>query len=240
MSTLCWPAAPVVVRNSVAYPMLYAYTMETYCAQARFVSGDLEVESNAQHPFQVQRDLARIFDLGLNRVRVSAPLIGGGYGAKSYTKLEPLAAACAWVTGRPVRIVADVEESMYTTRADGARVDVVTAFDNDGVILARDIRIVLDTGAYADNSPRVLRKAVECCFGPYRVPALRAQGSAVFTNTTPASSYRGFGAYHTNAASESNIDQAASLLGLDPLEIRLRNVRRAWRAAHPRDAAGQR
>lgn len=213
-----------VVATSVRYPMLFAYPMEPYCAQARFVGDRLEVESNTQHPFQVQRDLARIFDLGLNRVRVTSPLIGGGYGAKSYTKIEPLAAVCAWVSGRAVSIVLDVEESMYTTRADGAVVTVVTAFTSYGEILARDVTIVLDTGAYADNSPRVLRKCVECCFGPYRVPALRVRASAVYTNTTPASSYRGFGAYHTNAASESNIDRAAFQLGIDPLEIRLQNV----------------
>lgn len=217
-------AAAHVVTTEVAYPMLFAYPMEPYCAQARFVEGSLEVESNAQHPFQVQKDLARIFGIGLNRVRVSCPLLGGGYGAKSYTKLEPLAAACAWATGSAVRIALDVEESMYTTRADGASVTVTTGFDGSGTILARDVRIVLDTGAYADNSPRVLHKAVECCFGPYRVPALRVEASAVFTNTTPASSYRGFGAFHTNAASESNIDRAAGIIGLDGLEIRLRNL----------------
>ena len=113
---------------------------------------------------------------------------------------------------------------MCTSRADGAVVSVTTGFDPSGGILARDIRIVLDTGAYADNSVRVLRKAVECCFGPYRVPALRVRASAIYTNTVPASSYRGFGAYHTNPASESNLDIAAEKMGIDPLDIRLRNV----------------
>ncbi len=213
-----------VVSTRLDYPMLFAYPMEPYCAQARFIDGALEVESNAQHPFQVQQDLARVFGLDLNRVRISVPLLGGGYGAKSYTKLEPLAAVCARVTGEAVRVALDVEESMYTTRADAARVQVTTGFDGEGHILARDNSVVLDTGAYADNSPRVLFKAAETCFGPYRVPHLRVRGSAVFTTTTPASSYRGFGAYHTNAASEANMDQAARILGLDGLAIRLRNL----------------
>lgn len=210
--------------TTVAYPMLYPYPMEPYGAQARFVSGVLEVETNAQHPFQVQRDLSRIFSCGLNKVRVTSMTIGGGYGAKSYTKVEPLASVCAHVVGAPVRIMLSFEESMYTSRADGAVVDVTTGFDSRGHILARDIRIVLDTGAYTENSVRVLRKAVECSFGPYRVPALRVQASAVYTNTTPASSYRGFGAFHTNPASESNLDRAAEEMGLDPLEIRLTNL----------------
>lgn len=213
-----------VETTTVAYPMLYPYPMEPYGAQARFGAGVLEVQSNAQHPFQVQRDLARIFSCGLNQVRVTSMTIGGGYGSKSYTKLEPLAAVCAHVVGAPVRIMLDFEESMYTSRADGAVVDVTTGFDERGRILARDIQIVLDTGAYADNSVRVLRKAVECSFGPYRVPALRVHARAIYTNTTPASSYRGFGAFHTNPASESNLDRAAEAMGLDPLEIRLTNI----------------
>lgn len=231
VSTMDWgdvdgalAAAAHVVTSTVEYPMLYAYAMEPYSAHARFVGGVLEVVSSSQHIFQVQRDLARVFDIGLNRVRVSAPTLGGGYGARSYTKIEPLAAVCSWVVRRPVKVSLDIEESMYTTRADGARVTITTGFDAEGTILARDVTILLDTGAYADNSPRVLRKSVECCFGPYRVPALRVRASAVYTNTVPASSYRGFGAYHTNAAGESNLERAASELGIDPLEIRLRNV----------------
>lgn len=222
-----------VQRTRVEYPMLYPYPMEPYAAQARFTSGALEVETNAQHLFQVQKDLARVFSLRLNQVRVTSMTIGGGYGAKSYTKVEPLAAVCAHVTGCPVRIVLTLEESMYTSRADGAVVEVVTGFDDQGRILARDIDITLDTGAYADNSVRVLRKSVETCFGSYRVPALRVRARAVYTNTTPASSYRGFGAFHTNPASEGNLDQAAEALGIDPLEIRLRNLAKAGESIIP-------
>lgn len=226
-----------VERTRVEYPMLYPYPMEPYAAQARFTSAGLEVESNAQHLFQVQKDLTRVFSLPLNQVRITSMTIGGGYGAKSYTKMEPLAAVCAHVTGRPVRIVLTLEESMYTSRADGALVEVVTGFDDRGRILARDIDITLDTGAYTDNSVRVLRKAVETCFGPYRVPAIRVRGRAVYTNTTPASSYRGFGTFHTNPASEGNLDQAAESLGIDPLEIRLRNLAKAGESIIPESRA---
>ncbi len=87
-----------VVESSVTYPMLYAYAMEPYNAVAWFDEGELEVVSTAQHPFQVRSDLARIFSLPLNQVRVRSPLLGGGYGSKSYTKVEPLAAVAAWIT----------------------------------------------------------------------------------------------------------------------------------------------
>jgi CO/xanthine dehydrogenase Mo-binding subunit len=216
--------AHLVVETSVHHPMLYAYAMEPYNAVARFVDGSLEVVSTAQHPFMVASDLARVFSLPLNRVRVTVPYVGGGYGSKSYTKIEPLTAVVAWVVGRPVKLVLDVEESIYTTRADSADIVVRSAFAEDGTLLARDFDIVLDTGAYADNSPLVLDKAVNRCFGPYRIPSLRVQGRAVYTSTSPASSYRGFGAFQGNLAGETNMDQAAERLGIDPAELRRRNL----------------
>ena len=99
-----------------------------------------------------------------------------------------------------------------------------TAFDADGTILARDADIILDTGAYADNSPLVLAKCANRCFGPYRVPALRVRGRAVYTNTTPASSYRGFGAPQGALSGEVNLDMAAQQLGIDPVDLRRRNL----------------
>jgi len=216
--------AAAVVEDQVHYPMLYAYAMEPYNAVATFQDGHLHVVSTAQHPFMVRTDLARIFSLPLARVRVEVPYVGGGYGSKSYTKVEPLAAVGSWVTGRPVKLVLDVEESIYTTRADAADIRVRSAFDDTGCILAREFEIVLDSGAYADNSPLVLAKAVNRCFGPYRVPNLRIHGRSLYTNTSPASSYRGFGAPQGSLAGELNLDHAAQELGIGPVEIRLRNL----------------
>jgi CO/xanthine dehydrogenase Mo-binding subunit len=217
-------AATTVIEDEARYPMLYAYAMEPYNAVADYREGRLHVITSAQHPFMVRNDLARVFSLPLARVRVEVPYVGGGYGSKSYTKIEPLAAVGSWVTGRPVKIVLDVEESIYTTRADSARVRVRTAFDADGIILAREFDIVMNSGAYADNSPFVVEKAVNRCFGPYRVPNLRVRGRSVYTNTSPASSYRGFGAPQGSFAGEMNLDHAAQELGIDPAEIRLRNL----------------
>jgi CO/xanthine dehydrogenase Mo-binding subunit len=218
--------AALVLAGDYRYPMLYAYAMEPYNAVATFTGESLHVVSSAQHPFMVRTDLARVFGLPLSRVRVEAPYLGGGYGSKSYTKVEPLAAIGAWATGRTVKLVLDVEEAIYTTRADAAEVHVRSAYDDNGTILAREFDIVLDSGAYADNSPLVLEKAVVRCFGPYRVPNLRVRGRSVYTNTSPASSYRGFGAPLGVLAGELNLDEAAMRLGLDPVEMRRRNLLR--------------
>ena len=217
-------AAATVIENTTHYPMLYAYAMEPYNAVATYSNTLLEVYSTAQHPFMVREDLARIFSLPLSQVRVIAPFIGGGYGSKSYTKVEPLASVGSWFTGRPVRVVLDVEESIYTTRVDAARVTVKSGFDSEGMILARDFDIEMDSGAYADNSPLVLAKAAHRCIGPYKIPNLRVRGRAVFTNTPPASSYRGFGAPQGNLAGETNMDRAAQELGIDPATLRQNNL----------------
>lgn len=216
--------AHLVVENTMWFPMVYAYAMETYNAIADYRGNSLHIISTAQHPVMVRRELARIFDLPQAAVRVEVPLVGGGYGSKSYTKLEPLAAVASWSVGRPVQVTTDFEAAINTTRADGAEISMRTAFDADGTILARDADIILDTGAYADNSPLVLEKCANRCFGPYRVPALRVKGRAVYTNTTPASSYRGFGAPQGALAGEVNLDMAAQRLGIDPVELRRRNL----------------
>ena len=98
--------AHLVVEGEYRYPKLYGYAMEPYNALAFFDQGDLIVFSSAQHVYMVRRDLARMFHLPLARVRVSAPYVGGGYGTKSYTKVEGMTAAAAHFTGRPVKCAA--------------------------------------------------------------------------------------------------------------------------------------
>lgn len=216
--------AHLIVETETHYPMLYGYAMEPYNAVASFSETGLTVVTTAQHPYMVRDDLARIFDLPLAKVRVQAPYLGGGYGTKSYTKIEPLAAVASWVVGRPVKLMLTVDEAIYTTRVDDGHMHMRTAFDADGRILAREYDLVMDSGAYADNSPLVMAKSVNRAFGPYRVPALRGRGRSVYTNTSPASSYRGFGAPQGNLCGETNLDQAADQLGISRQEIRRRNL----------------
>jgi CO/xanthine dehydrogenase Mo-binding subunit len=216
--------ADAVVEGEYRYPMLYGYAMEPYNALALFDQGDLVVYSSAQHVYMVRRDLARMFDLPLARVRVVAPYVGGGYGTKSYTKVEGMTAMAAYLTGRPVKLDLSVEEAMLTTRSDAAHIRARSAFTKDGILLARDFDIVMNSGAYTDNSPLVNSKTANRCFGPYRMRALRVRSRSVFTNTVPASSLRGFGAPQGNIAGELQMDEAALKLGIDAVELRLRNL----------------
>jgi CO/xanthine dehydrogenase Mo-binding subunit/aerobic-type carbon monoxide dehydrogenase small subunit (CoxS/CutS family) len=217
-------AADLVVETETDHPALYAFAMEPYNSSARFVDGHLELTSTAQHPFMVIKDVSRVFGLPQSKVRLTVPYIGGGYGSKSYTKIEPATAVAAWFAKRAVKFDLSIEESIYTTRADGARTKVRSAFRADGKLLARDIDILMDTGAYVDNSSTVLSKAVARCFGPYSIPNLRVRGRLVYTNTAPASSYRALGAFQVNLAAETNMDQAAEQLGIDAAALRSMNL----------------
>lgn len=216
--------AHLVIEGEYRYPMLYGYAMEPYNALAFFDQGDLVVYSSCQHVYMVRRDLARMFTLPLSRVRVIAPYVGGGYGTKSYTKVEGMTAMASYFTGRPVKLDLSVEEAILTTRSDSARIKARSAFAKDGTLLAREFDIVMNSGAYTDNSPLVNAKTANRCFGPYRIPALRVRARSMFTNTVPASSLRGFGAPQGNIAGELQMDEAALRLGIDPVELRLRNL----------------
>jgi CO/xanthine dehydrogenase Mo-binding subunit len=222
-----------VIEGEYYFPMAYAYAMEPYVSVADYTASGLTVYSSAQHPFIVRHDLSKVFGLPLNRVRLIVPFIGGGYGSKSYTKVEPLTAACSWKTKRPVKLQLSVEEAMLTIRNDDARVRIRTAVDAEGRLLAREAMIHLNTGAYAENSPLVAKKAANRIIGPYRFPNVRVDCLAVYTNTVPASSFRGFGATQVTFPGESQMDELAEKLKSDPVEFRQKNLAARGEAVHP-------
>ena len=227
-------AAAHIAEGEFYFPMVYAYAMEPYVAIADYdAKGQLTVYSSAQHPFMVRHDVAQVFGLPLNSVRVIVPYIGGGYGSKSYTKIEPLVAACSWKSGRPVKLQLSVEEAFLTTRGDDARVRIRTAVDAKGQLVARQATVHLNTGAYAENSPMVCRKAANRIVGPYRIPNVKIDCLAVYTNTVPASSYRGLGGAQVTFPGESQIDELAEMSGCDSVEFRLKNLAQSRESIHP-------
>jgi CO/xanthine dehydrogenase Mo-binding subunit len=226
--------AAAVVEAEYYFPMTYAYAMEPYVAIAEVSENGVTVYSSAQHPFMVRHDLMSIFNLPASQVRVIVPFVGGGYGSKSYSKIEPLVAACAWKAKRPVKLQLSVEEAMLTTRSDDALTWMRTAVDKDGKVIARQARIYMNTGAYAENSPLVCEKATNRAVGPYAIPNVQIDTYAVYTNTLPASSYRGFGCAQVTLAGESQIDELAAKIGRDPHEFRLANVAKPGQEFFPK------
>jgi xanthine dehydrogenase molybdenum-binding subunit len=170
------------------------------------------------------RQLAEILKLPHSRVRVIASYMGGGFGGKEDMTVEPYLAALVWKTRRPVRMVWERQESLLARqKRHPFRMHYRTGVMNDGTIVAQDIRIIGDAGAYPLLSSRVLFAAAVNATGPYRCPDARVESVAVFTNTVPTSAMRGFGAMQVVFGYESQMDRIARRLGLDRAEVRERN-----------------
>ncbi len=214
--------AEITVEGTYAFPAVYQYAMETHATIAHYHGDAVTLWANCQHPFLVQAEIADLFGLEIGSVRIIVPYLGGGFGSKSYTKMEPLTVALARKAGRPVRIANRVEESMVTSRRHGMRCWMRTTAAADGTLLGREVHFWLDTGAYADNGPRVTATAADAAPGPYRFEAVDVQAHCVYCNTPPSGSYRAFGATHLQWIGESQIDEVARRANVDPVEFRRR------------------
>jgi len=223
-----------IFEDTFTFPMVYHYALEPHSVIAQWTEEGVTVYSSAQHPFQVRGDIAKIFGLRPTQVRMVIPFLGGGFGSKSYTKFEPLVVALARKAKRPVKIVNSVAESMLTVRRHGARVRLKTGVKRDGTIVAREAEIHLDTGGYADNGPQVATRAATRVLGPYRIPHIRTDASAVYTNKSSAGSFRAIGAPQVIFASESHLDMIAERLGIDPAELRLKNFLKKGEELRPK------
>ncbi|MDX1414951.1 MAG: xanthine dehydrogenase family protein molybdopterin-binding subunit [Candidatus Promineifilaceae bacterium] len=220
-------AADVVVTGSYRFPAVYQYALETHTTVADWPEPDrLEVWSSCQHPYLVRGELADMFGLPETHVRIHVPYLGGGFGSKSYTRMEPIAAAMARKAGRPVRVANSVNESMLTSRRHNMQCVMRTAARSDGTLLAREVTLYLDTGAYADNGPRVVATAADAAPGPYRWQGYEVDAYGVYTNRPPAGSYRAFGATHLQWIGESQVDAIGRKVNLDALQMREKNLLR--------------
>ena len=216
--------AAFVHEATYTFPAVYHYAMEPFACLATWTSDGLDMWSGTQQPHKVRADLARIFHVPLTMVRVRVPYVGGGYGSKGQSKYEPVTAALAKFAGRPVRLVTSIDEAFHTVTRHAATVEMKTGINIQGDIIARDTRIVYDTGAYADKGPRVARKGAYRASGPYSIPNTRAIGIAVYSNRVPGGAFRGFSTPQVIWAGESAIDEIARHLGEDPLEYRLKRL----------------
>src|SRR5262245_4222928 len=218
-------AAYLVVEDTFEFPRVQHCAMEPNAAVAAWdETGALTVWAGTQNPYSVRVELARMFGVPLARIRIIVPHLGGGFGGKTYAKLEPLAAVLARAAGRPVRLAASAAEAFQTVRRCGARVGVRAGLARDGTLLAVECGADYDVGAYADIGPRVVQKATYTATGPYRVAHVALDARAVYTNTTPGGAFRGFGVPQLAWAVESLMDVAAGHLDRDPVDLRRQNL----------------
>jgi CO/xanthine dehydrogenase Mo-binding subunit len=179
--------------------------------------------------------IADLLRLPLAKVRVYAPDPGGAFGGKQHAKYEPLLAFMARAAGRRVRLVLSLEETFQAVRRGASEVHVRSGFRRDGTLVFRDIEANYLIGAYADIADRTVAKGSYTSNGPYRVPNVRILARSVLSHTVPSTAFRGFGNPQQIWAVESNMDEAAHALGIDPLKIRLRNLARPGEEFIPHD-----
>jgi carbon-monoxide dehydrogenase large subunit len=220
--------ADATVSLRVLNQRLYAGFLEPRGAVARYdsASGDLVVWASTQAPHGLRAGIAAALGLSEHRVRVIVPEVGGAFGSKGGIPPEyVLVAAFAYRLGQPVKWVETRTESLLgTVHARDQVQEARGAFRRDGTLLGLDVRICANLGAY--NAATTALRTGLLAAGPYRVPALHVLVEGVMTNVAPLGAYRGAGRPEAAYLLERLMDDAAAQLGLDPVEIRRRNLLR--------------
>lgn len=219
--------ADLVLKERFRTSKAHAMPMETHAAVAEWDPRDgPTLWTSTQQPHVVRNVVAHVFGLPQSKVRVLKPFVGGAFGHKEGLHThEAMALLGARRLGRPVRFVLTRTEEFTATVSRNPQIrDVEIALRGDGTVLAWRERIVQDVGAYSGLGPSVLALSEWVTVGPYRTPALAIEGVCVYTTKPPASAFRGFGNPQATFAREVMLDIAARALGMDPLELRRRNV----------------
>ena len=221
-------------------PIEHAPTETTGCIVEPKHDGRLKITSDTQACFFTLDNTALILDVPFGKLQVIGGTVGGGFGGKVDVMVEPIACIAAMATNRPVKFVYDRAEEMQVSSPRAAeRIYIKDGVMNDGRIIARQVRLYADAGAYSRHSPYAATKAAAHMPGPYTIPNVYVDSWCVYTNRTPSSAMRGFGVTIGDFALESQMDRLARALDMDPLQLRLINAYRDGdMKAHRKVASG--
>lgn len=188
--------------------------------------GSLEVHAGGQHATRDRLQLSRILRIPEGKIRVVTSPTGGAFGGKDELTVQPALALLAIKAGRPVRIKLSRAESVLSgTKRHPMSIRMRTGCDAKGRILAQEVDLIADAGAYASLGPGVLETALEHAAGVYDIANVTTRGRLAYTNNGVCGAFRGFGANQMNYAIECQIDRLAELCGLSPFEMRRRNLK---------------
>ena len=220
--------ADAVVSGTYTYAPAAHVCLEPHSVVARWdpARQRLDLWVSTQAPYFVRKEVAHMLDLRPEQVRTHPVAVGGGFGAKAKAGChEVIAAALAMRAKRPVRLVLDRDEEFAVTAVRHAfKVDIATGARHDGTLTHRDGYVTVDNGAYNHAGPSVAIYATMLAAGPYRLDGCETAVSLVYTNKQPGASFRGYGNPQMTFAMESQIDELAVRLGIDPMELRLLNA----------------
>ncbi len=219
-------AAPIVVRERYVADMAHPVPIEPHTVTADWSGERVTIYSSTQVPFFARAKTAEVLEIPEHRIRVVVPHLGGGFGGKCDFHFEGHVAALARAARRPVRLVLSRREEFIAPDkvTHALVVDLETGVAEDGTILARRARIILDSGAYASDTPVLGQVAAMMIAGPYRIPDIDIEALSVYTNRTPSGSVRAPTGPQACWAVEQHHDVVAAKVGLDPVEFRRRNL----------------
>ncbi|OUL36179.1 carbon monoxide dehydrogenase [Nostoc sp. T09] len=221
--------ADLIVENTYNLPAVQHVHLEPHVTISWLeADGTLVVRSSTQVPFHCQRLLSQIFNLPKDKIRVYKAQLGGGFGNKQEILSEDLCVLATLHTGKPVQWEFTRKEEFTATNSRHAmKIKIKTGVKADGTIVAQDMEVIGNTGAYGNHGQTVVFLSGYIPLGLYRCPNKRFEGFAVYTNTMPAGAFRGYGATQGTFVMESQIDEIAQKLKIDPVEMRCKNLIRA-------------
>ena len=189
--------------------------------------GGITVYAGTQHGFKDRLQLSRILNMPEEKIRVISSPMGGSFGGKDELNIQPYGALLALVTGCPVKVHNTRQESVRAgLKRHPMKITAKTGTDKEGNLLAHQVLIVADKGAYATLGPAVVDFSIEHAAGPYMIPNIFTEGKSVYTNNGMSGEFRGFGGNQITFALEGQIDRLADLLQIDPIEFRRKNLRK--------------
>lgn len=220
-----WERADAVVAHEYQTQFIDHAFMQPESATAIPVpNGRITVYVASQWPHDDRRQIAHALNIPVERVRVIETVVGGAFGGREDMSVQILVALLAVRTGQPVRLTYSRTESLVSHgKRHPFSIRHRLGATREGVLVAADIEIVGDGGAYASTSEGILTNACTFASGPYDIPNIRIDGYAAYTNNVFTCAMRGFGAPQVAFAAEQQMDRLAAVLGLDPLELRRRN-----------------
>ncbi|PRR77327.1 4-hydroxybenzoyl-CoA reductase subunit alpha [Clostridium liquoris] len=222
-----WAESEVIVSGSFSIPQSDHIAMETRNVRAQIMpDGRIIIYTSSQAPYSVKRRLSKIYNIPEGNIIVKVPFVGGGFGGKAAVQLEFIAyLASKAVNGRLVTIANSREEDIKTSPCRiGIEANLKLGATKDGIIKVLEAKYMVDSGAYTDTGPRMAKSMAVDCSGPYNIENIWCDSICVYTNHTYVTSYRGFGHTEYTFCMERMMDKLAAELGIDPLELRIRNA----------------
>ncbi|ATW25852.1 xanthine dehydrogenase family protein molybdopterin-binding subunit [Candidatus Formimonas warabiya] len=221
-----WKLADHIFEDKYVLPAVSHVAIEPHAAVAHYdAGGKLTVWCATQNAFNYRILLGKIFDLPLNKVRVIRPAIGGAFGGKLEMTIEPVAALLAKLTGRHVKLELTRKEVFLSTRTrTSAVVSVKTGVKKDGTLIAHEMKVIANTGAYASSALNVVGAMSHKIFKMYQMPHVRFVGIPVYTNLPIAGAMRGYGSPQAFYAQQVHFRRIAQTLNLDFVKFQLKNL----------------